>query len=228
QECGVIRVCKEMKEYHAYGAPRGSAGYWSSGDDELVFPDLSRSKKEDKTTIGVLHHEGFHQYIHYALAGNAPPIWFNEGFAEYFFCVSMKSRGKKLKFDKKHPMRTDFFKSRAGSGNYTPIRDFIWLSQGEHYRQSGLHYAEGWALCTWMMRVTKNERYRRIPMILFEEMQKAFVAQKEEGPRGFPGGGWGRGPRGNPILKAATEKAFEGVDIDQLEKDFIRDVKKKM
>jgi len=231
KECGVIRVCKEMKEYMAYGAPGGSAGYWSSGDDELVFPDLSPSKRADPLTIGVMQHEGFHQYIHYALAGNAPPIWFNEGFAEYFFCVSMKSVGKRVIYDKRHSMRYGFIKTamsaKPDSGRgITPIKEFIWLSQMQHYRNSSLHYSQGWAFCTWLMR-TKNERYNQIPVILFQEMQKAFVEQKEKrekgeagGFPGFGGGGFGRGPKGNPILKAATEKAFEGIDLDELEKDF--------
>jgi len=232
KECGVIRVCKAFDEYYHYGGPKGSAGYWSSGTDELVFPDLSRSKKEDPTTIGVLQHEGFHQYVHYALAGNAPPIWFNEGFAEYFFCVSMKSRGKRLIFEPKHQMRYGVIKSALGSNKITPIKRFIWLSQGEHYRQSSLHYAEGWAFCTWLMHHTRNERYRQIPKILFEEMQKAFVEQKEkEKENGLDLEGLlrrGRGPKGNPILKAATEKAFEGIDLDQLEKDFKIGFKRKM
>ena len=50
----VVRVCKEMDEYYHYGAPRGSAGYWFSADDELVFPDLSQSTRPDQSTIGVL------------------------------------------------------------------------------------------------------------------------------------------------------------------------------
>jgi hypothetical protein len=232
KQCGVLRVCKEMKEYHAYGAPRGSAGYWSSGDDELVFPDLSPSKRVEPKTIGVMQHEAFHQYIHYALAGNSPPIWFNEGFAEYFYCVNLKSTGKKLRFDDKHEMRYGTAKTAISAkpgrpGAMTPIKEFIWLSQGEHYRQSQLHYSQGWAFCTWLMRRTRNERYRQIPKILFEEMQKGFVEQKEKRERGDWGGmrGMGRGPKGNPILKAATEKAFEGIDLDELEQDFRREFK---
>jgi len=227
KECGVIRVCKEMDEYHHYGGPGGSAGYWSSGTDELVFPDLSRSKKEDPMTIGVLHHEGFHQYIHYALGGNAPPIWFNEGFAEYFFCVSMKSRGERLVFEDRHPMRYSVVKSALGSGGLTPIKRFIELSQMEHYSQSSLHYAEGWAFCTWMMRVTRNERYREIPKILFQEMQKGFLELKDD-PMGRMRGAMSGKPMDNPVIRKATEKAFEGIDLEELEKDFLNDLKRRM
>jgi hypothetical protein len=33
----VVRVCKDREEYNRYGGPGGSAGYWSRGDEELVF-----------------------------------------------------------------------------------------------------------------------------------------------------------------------------------------------
>ncbi|MFQ5843901.1 MAG: hypothetical protein ACE5JG_02830, partial [Planctomycetota bacterium] len=32
----VVRVCKDIQEYHRYGGPGGSAGYWSRGDEDLV------------------------------------------------------------------------------------------------------------------------------------------------------------------------------------------------
>ena len=38
EECMIIRVCKEMDEYYHYGAPRGSAGYWSSGRRRARLP----------------------------------------------------------------------------------------------------------------------------------------------------------------------------------------------
>jgi hypothetical protein len=225
--CMVVRVCKEMDEYYHYGAPRGSAGYWSSGTDELVFPDLSQSKKPDITTIGVMHHEAFHQYIHYALLENHPPIWFNEGFAEYFFCVEFKSWGERLSFEKRHPMRYATVKSEAGSGGLVPLKDLIKMSQGQYYSRAQLCYSEGWAFATWLMNVTKNERYRQIPRIMFEEMQKRFAAASQPGPDGqrdptaFFGGG-------EKILEDATEKAFEGIDLDKLHEEFVEDIKRKM
>ena len=32
----------------------------------------------------------------------------------------------------------------------------------------------------------------------------------------------------NPVIKKATEKAFEGIDLDELEKDFLNDLKRRM
>ncbi len=225
-ECMVVRVCKEMDEYHHYGGPGGSAGYWSSGSDELVFPDLSQSKKPDIETVGVMHHEGFHQYIHYALLKHHPPIWFNEGFAEYFFCVDFKSWSEKLVFEKRHPMRYGTVKSSANDGSMVPLKDFIQMSQPQYYSRAQLCYSQGWAFATWLKNVTKNERYQQVPVILFQEMQKAYAAQAAGGP-GFPGGGWDPSGR-DAATKAAMEKAFEGIDLDVMHEEFLNDVKRKM
>ena len=224
EECMIIRVCKEMPEYYHYGAPRGSAGYWSSGHDELVFPDLSRSKKPDEKTIGVMHHEAFHQYIHYALLKNNLPIWFNEGFAEYFYCVEGWSE-KKLKFAKRHGMRYGTVKSALGAGKLVPLKDFIKMDQPHYYARASLCYAQGWAFATWMKNVTKDERYKRIPEVMFQEMQKGYL-QRQQGASG-PFGGRVFGEY-NEVVKAAMEKAFEGIDIEEMEKAFHKDLKRKM
>jgi hypothetical protein len=225
EACMIVRVCKEMDEYYHYGAPRGSAGYWSSGDDELVFPDLSQSKKPDPMTIGVMHHEAFHQYIHYALLENNLPIWFNEGFAEYFYCV--EGKGKKLKFNERHGMRYGVVKSALGEGKLIPLKDFIKMNQRQYYSQASLCYAQGWAFATWMKNVTKNERYQQIPEIMFREMQQGYLDLRggDATGRGMGRGMWGEY---NDVVKAAMDKAFEGIDIEELEKEFHKDLKRKM
>ena len=228
-ECMIVRVCKEMNEYYHYGAPRGSAGYWSSGHDELVFPDLSQSKKPDSKTIGVMHHEAFHQYIHYALLKNSLPIWFNEGFAEYFYCIEGESK-RKLKFAKRHEMRYGVVKSALGAGKLVPLKDFIKMNQPQYYARASLCYSQGWAFATWMKNVTKDERYSQVPDIMFREMQKGYL-ERQQG-----GGNQGFDPSSmrrmygeyNDVVKAAMEKAFEGIDIAEMEKAFHKDLKRKM
>ncbi len=222
KECMVVRVCREMDEYHHYGGPMGSAGYWSNGTDEFVLPDLSRSKKPDKQTLGVLHHEGFHQFIYYSLLKHNPPVWFNEGFAEYFFCV--QPAGKRMKFLKRHPMRYSVVKTAAATGKLIPIKEFIHLSHAQYMARANLCYAEGWAFATWLKNITRNERYRQVPEIFFREMQKGWLEQKRNGGGGFPG--MGMGP--SPVVKRALEKAFEGIDLDKMNEEFVEAVKKKM
>lgn len=222
REAMVVRVCKEMDEYHHYGGPPGSAGYWASFRDELVFPDLSSGKKPDDTTIGVLHHEGFHQYINYALLKHDPPIWFNEGFAEYFFCV--QPRGDRMAFEKRHPMRYSTVKSSLGTGDLIPLRDFVKLSHMQYMQRAQLCYSQGWAFATWLKNVTRNERWQRIPEIFFREMQTGWLERKGDGDDLPPG--FGRGDDG--VEQRAFDKAFEGVDLDELNEAFLGDVKRRM
>ena len=69
--------------------------------------------------------------------------------------------------------------------------------------------------------------YRQVPEIMFQEMQKGYLEQsQQEGPGGFRG----RGMYGeyNPVVKAAMEKAFEGIDIEEMDEAFRKDLKRRM
>jgi len=198
----VVRVCKDRATYHHYGGPPGTGGYWASGRDELVFPDFSRSKKADKSTLGVLHHEGWHQYLHYAIGGRASPIAFNEGIAEFFFCAEPKGR-KKMSIGNRHPMRQGTVKTAASRGKLIPVRQFLLLTQREHYSQSGLCYSEGWALFYWLLKGTRNEAYKEIP----KKIYNALVEMS-----------W----------KDAVEHALEGIDPEKLHEDFLKGIKRNL
>jgi len=196
----VVRVCKDPATYNHYGGPWGTGGYWASGRDELVFPDSSRSKKADKLTLGVLHHEGWHQYFHYAIGGRLSPIAMNEGVAEFFFCAEPKGR-KKMSIGKRHPMRHGKVKTAASTNQLIPVKEFLLLTQREHYSRPGLCYAEGWALFYWLLKGTRNEAYKAIPKKIYD----ALVEMS-----------W----------KDAVEHALEGIDPEKLHADFLKGIKK--
>lgn len=198
----VVRVCKNRDTYHHYGGPPGTGGYWASFRDELVFPDFSRSKKADKSTLGVLHHEGWHQYLHYAIGGRGSPIAFNEGVAEFFFCAEPKGR-KKMSIGNRHPMRHGIVKTAASTGKLIPVRKFLLLTQMEHYSQSSLCYSEGWALFYWLLEGTRDEAYKKIPGKIY----RALVEMS-----------W----------RDAVDHALEGIDPDKLHEDFLKGIKRKL
>src|SRR6185369_1997760 len=83
----VVRLFSEQSEYHQYGGPRGSAGFWSSDREELVlfenFDSMSKDKSKENA-LSVMYHEAFHQYVFYAVGNVAPHSWFNEGHGDYF------------------------------------------------------------------------------------------------------------------------------------------------
>jgi len=80
----IVRICGSAAEYHQYGGPGGSAGYWNSDTEELVFYDASPRKEPDDDTLAVLYHEAFHQYIYYSVGEVSPHSWFNEGHGDYY------------------------------------------------------------------------------------------------------------------------------------------------
>ena len=84
-----------------------------AGLDEFT-PELAAlfSNTFADDTIGVLQHEGFHQYIYYCLLKHNPPVWFNEGFAEYFYTA--KPAGRRVVFEDSHPKRYGTIKSALG------------------------------------------------------------------------------------------------------------------
>jgi hypothetical protein len=275
----VVRVCKDREEYNRYGGPGGSAGYWSRGDEELVF---YQDKSNKKDSLRVLYHEAFHQYIHYAVGDVAPHSWFNEGHGDYF--AGHNYRGGKFVPDV-FRWRTGIIATAIGQKSYVPLRQFLKYSQQQYYARAGLCYAQGWSFVYFLREVErrKDRRYKQYWGLLdryfaaikanvktvkeraFEGLDEApdeAPDAAEEPPAdeapgkarlpgleepfpdehpdaGVPGGK--SGPRGSghtfsgprmtdadTALDAAVDEVFfknRGIDIDQLEKDWIEFMK---
>lgn len=178
----IARVCGDRAEYHAYGGPGGSAGYWNSDTEELVFYDASPKKEADDDTMAVLYHEAFHQYIYYSVGEVSPHSWFNEGHGDYYAGAKYGS-GKKFHV-KPFNWRVGTIQAallagpspyeevedpRAGrkvakydrsKGGYTPLHKFVRMTQGEYYSYPGVSYAQGWSLIYFLREyVPKNPKW---------------------------------------------------------------------
>jgi len=273
----VVRVCKDLDEYHKYGGPVGSAGYWSRVDEELVF---YQDKSNKKDSLRVLYHEAFHQYIHYAVGDVAPHSWFNEGHGDYY--AGHNYRGGKFEADV-FRWRTGIIANAIAQGSYVPLKNFLKYTQGEYYSNPSLCYAQGWSFIYFMREVERRKikKYKQYWGVLdkyFDAIKANVKSVKEQGLEGleetppapaeetaetetkekptlprppgleepFPGehplAGVGADPE-NPEadqrsgetktvagpqirgiqsgLDAAVDQAFKGIDLDQLEKDWI-------
>jgi hypothetical protein len=176
----IVRICGDRAEYHKYGGPGGSAGYWNSWAEELVFYDASPAKAPDDDTLAVLYHEAFHQYIYYSVGTFAPHSWFNEGHGDYYAGSRYKSRKWKVgPFDwrvgtvknairqgprtfemKKDEQSGKERKVFASDKGYTPLKDLVAFSQGDYYSYPGVSYAQGWSLIYFLREeVPKNKKY---------------------------------------------------------------------
>ena len=250
----VIRCCKDADQYFAYGGPGGSAGYWASGEKELVFYEMDRSKGGD--SLRVLYHEGFHQYIFYSVGDFAPHSWFNEGNGDYFFGFNF-GNGKWTRGG--NSWRKDLAAKCKREHKFPPLWDWLHWSQGEYYGNNkagvdiGDNYALGWDF-VYFMRTTKKKEYQGVLDKYFNTLKGLVTkgrkaredAMKPPEPPAKPAdGGDGQPPAGgddqppkpetppapppdfsemyNPQkwLDQALEEAFKGVDLKQLEKDWL-------
>ncbi len=272
----VVRVCKDAEEYHRYGGPGGSAGYWARGDEELVFYQ-DRSNKND--SLRVLYHEAFHQYIHYAVGDVSPHSWFNEGHGDYF--AGHNYAGGKFK-SAPFRWRTGIIANALGQGTYvTPLSKFLKYTQAQYYANPGLCYAQGWSFVYFLRevearKITKYKKYWGLLDRYFDAIKRNVATVKENALEGLPetppdplpvpplpdagpvpapstelprppglenpfpgehplaGAAPEEKPRGETksvagpqitgvtsALDAAVDEAFRGIDLDQLEKDWV-------
>jgi hypothetical protein len=170
----VVRVCKDKEQYHQYGGPGGSAGYWNPGSRELVFYEDVAQKKD---ALRVLNHEAFHQYIHYSAGAVAPHSWFNEGHGDYFAGFNFNTRGKFV--PAKFAWRADA-KSMLGSGDIIPLKTFVRMTQQEYYGpRIGKNYSQGWAFI-WFLRQQKNPEWKDILPVYFNTLKAEITKYVDE------------------------------------------------
>jgi hypothetical protein len=202
----VMRVCGDAVEYHAYGGPGGSAGYWNNHSEELVFYDASRSRKVDDDTLYVLYHEAFHQYIYYSVGNVSPHSWFNEGHGDYY--AGAKFGGSKFTITpfrwrigvlktalNQGPRSCKITKDADGKetkvwGNtgYTPLKDLVEFSQRDYYSYPSVSYAQGWSLIYFLREeVPKkkewNAKWGKILSTYFDTLKREAAHDKRH--KGF-------------------------------------------
>jgi hypothetical protein len=236
-----VRILDTQSEYHQYGGPGGSAGYFNSGSGELVlftkFEDVTKTNSLAYCK-SVMFHEGFHQYIHYAVGDVSPHSWFNEGHGDYF--AGLSAAGGSIKVSPFN-WRVKELKEKKNS-DLIPLRTLIRMEQREYYNNAGLKYAEGWALIYYLRSVSKTKAHVAILDNYFTYLAdnvEAFRAKKKkDNEGGDESGGEVPGIPGvhivnfedaekvHKILSEAVDHAFAGVDMDALEKEFFAWVKK--
>jgi hypothetical protein len=229
----IVKVLQDPKAYAAYGAPDGSAGYWSWPSRELVFFCVPGSQKGVDITLDVLNHEAFHQYIFYAVGQVSPHSWFNEGHGDYFAGFNLDVQAGKFRAGKFH-WRQEIIREAIERKTYVPLEKFLKFSQPEYYRRGGdrakgenvgQNYAQGWSL-VWFLRTTKDPRYAPILGRYFDTIKAAVGKWREEEDAAAAKEGRAPAEITPPLVDAAASEAalkaaFEGVDVPQLERDWI-------
>jgi Protein of unknown function (DUF1570) len=220
-----VRVCKSKDEYHTYGGPPRSAGYWNFRDEELVFYDAEKVDKnhvaDDSDTFIVLYHEAFHQYIHYSTGELPPHTWFNEGYGDYFSGAQIKDG--KLRGIGPNPWRVHTIQGAIGRAEHIPWREIIHFEQPQYYDEKIVHtcYAQGWSMVYFLEKseeVKKRPEWAKILPTYFDTLKKAYAEELEKLPEDKRANPGFRGGAGLAARKRAAEAAFENVDLDEIEK----------
>lgn len=224
-----VRVCKDRTEYMAYGGMPGSAGYWNSATEELVFYDASikvKGKRDsgEQNTFIVLYHEAFHQYIHYS-AGELPPhSWFNEGHGDYFSGADVV--GVRVRKIGLNPWRIGLIQRAIADRKFVPWKDIIGFEQPEYYRSDrvGLCYAQGWSMIYFLRTspvVAKHAQWSRILDTYFQALKEDYARQLALlETQGRKDDRRARLEVGAVSRKYALERAFAGIDIAALEAEW--------
>lgn len=199
----VIRIPSTDGEYTEYvgDALAWSAGMWMPNRKELVlrsFEDAG-TKERRELLFRTAYHEAFHQYLFYALDRAEASAWFNEGHAALFETVEIRSRGARiLQDDAKVAYLQQLLKERE-----LTVAEILGLSYDDFYAptqaQRVNHYVMAWGFVYYLrLGATKDAR---------------------EGYAGILDG-YLDALRETRDAAEATRRAFAGIDLDQLQRDF--------
>lgn len=165
-----------------------------------IYDRLLRRSKMD--LLGVMSHEGWHQYFHWYVVSRSAglPSWINEGMGDYFYCAvppySDKGKPKgKVELGRLNPTRLPIIRAAVKQDRHVPLRKIIHYTQREYYSNPGVCYAEGWAMCHFMLHHKKKKIRKIIPKFI-------------------------KLVRDDSNIKNVTKKAFRGIDLDELEEEW--------
>jgi hypothetical protein len=218
-----VRVCKDRAEYHQYGGPQGSGGYWNSEAQELVFYDYENVKGKANTGKAnsriVLYHEAFHQYIHYSCGELAPHSWYNEGTGDYFSGAVIS--GGKVNRIGVNPWRIETIQRALKEGDAVDWSKIIRYSQREYYMNPAVCYAQGWSMIYFLRSaraVERNPQWKKILPVYFDTLKATWKAEQQAlDAAGKQDDDKARAEAQERAREAAVTKAFEGVNLDEIQ-----------
>lgn len=147
-----------------------------------------------ETFMHTVRHEGFHQYFDSIL--DDPPIWLNEGLAEYF--AASRTPQKTWRDGRTNEGRLAHLRSRPTVGlapieKLKPLRDFIIVSHTLFMAEGPDNYAQAWAFVHYLRHSTVENKGR------FKTLMDELLAGSTN--------------------EAALDRAFDGVDWKALDRE---------
>ena len=200
----VIRVPATSAEYQSYVGEQyaWSGGLWMAARRELVIRsmDVGSSKQKRDQMLAVAYHEGFHQYLFYALDQLQSHPWFNEGHACFYEGATLNN--SRFEIEENDPMARDvdaMMKENAFNAASLLSMDYKQFYSGSDKTRS-YNYASAWLLIYYLRKhagFDASSPYGKIIPSYYSELIKSRSQED------------------------AARKALEGVDINALQKDIV-------
>ncbi|MFL6210118.1 MAG: tetratricopeptide repeat protein [Pyrinomonadaceae bacterium] len=130
------------------------AGYFQPGED-VNYITLTPEPHGTESPFGTI----FHEYTHLLVGHNMkdPPVWFNEGLAEYYSTLEVTDGNKKITLGK--PISNHVLLLRQ---QFIHLEDVLRVTHDSPgYNEgdkTGIFYAEAWALVHYMLQGDKGQR----------------------------------------------------------------------
>ena len=130
------------------------AGYFQAGQD-VNYITLT-AELNSQNPFGTI----FHEYVHALLNDNTyrPPVWFNEGMAEFYSSFDVTDGDRKVTLGK--PLAAHVFLLRENK--FVPLARLFAVDHGDpEYNErdkKGVFYAEAWALVHYLMLGNNGQR----------------------------------------------------------------------
>jgi tetratricopeptide (TPR) repeat protein len=140
------------------GKPASVAGYFQSGDD-VNYITLTSEKYGDENPYAVI----FHEYSHVIVNNNLgdPPVWFNEGLAEYYSTFDVSNSDKKITLGA--PVSNHVYLLRE---QFMPLESLLRVTQNSpaynERDKQGIFYAESWAFVHYLLQGNKGQRLTQL------------------------------------------------------------------
>jgi len=203
-----VRICRDRAEYLAYGGAPTTVGYWNASGRELVLyvaDAETESADPYRTTLMILYHEAFHQFVFHS-AGQLPPHpWFDEGTGDYFSGAQIA--GGRLRGIGVHPWRVAIVRDLVRRGEHASLSELVTWDQATFYANANANYAQAWSLIYFLRSdaVRRSPSWSGILTRYFSSLKSAWAEERT------------KLGRGSDSRRKALEAAFAGVDWAELE-----------
>lgn len=140
-----VYVFSGAETYLEYAADQGRDLSGTLGVYIPRFRELCVFLHENRPELwNTVRHEAFHQYLHNFV--ERAPIWFNEGYAE-FFGFARREQGS-TKVGQVDAQQAEL--AREVLDDFTPLAELFVMEPGEFMADADVHYPQSWAVIHYL------------------------------------------------------------------------------